>query len=583
MDRERLEQQARAAWAAFRRRVRRALDVTVVGLRALGARLRRASRHRIAVPRLRSSADQLARSDSGSRAPGTVVVSGDDDLASVIGKIDTADQPDILLVVPREARSMREPMVWPRIVAHAQRRGITVRVLAARRDVANAARAAGLRGSRSARGLRGPRTLRVPIGAREFRLRAPNFGPLLRGAAFIAVVLVVIGGACYAVPSAEIVIEPSSTSAMASATVRINPVADELDLVLGVVPASTVQITIVTVVAAATTGTTSVGDERATVELVFTNDGETDIELPAGTDVNDEGGITFKTDVSVTVLAADSVTVAGTAVLSGEAANLASGELRLLIGLADALTVTNPESASGGTDKEVPAIAQEDVDRVRDIAPQVLEVVGRRELLATFTTGILFAETASAAILRQEPLGVVGQPGDAFLMEYTAVVSALYLSEEAAIRFGQALLLQSIEEGHALLPGTTAVHARGDGVLQGGELTVELVVTGLVTSLFEASAVRGELTGVSPETAADWLQENLGLTVTPRINVSPDWLPAWRMPLRASRITITLVGPGQSEPADEAGPDVDSADADSPDVDGADVDSTADAGGATAR
>ena len=507
----------------------------------------------------------MARSESGSHAPGTVVVSADDDLASVIGKIDTADQPDVLLVVPREARTMREPMVWPRITAHAQRRGITVRVLAARRAVANDARAAGLQGSRSVRGLRGPRTLRVPIGAREFRLHVPALGPLLRGAVFIAVVLVVIGGACYTVPSAEIVIEPPSTFVTASATVRINPVADELDLVLGVVPASTVQITIVTVVAAATTGTTSVGDERAAVVLVFTNDGELDIELPVGTDVNDEGGITFTTDASVTVVAAGSVAVSATAVLPGEAANLASGELRLLIGLPATLTVSNPDSAFGGTDREVPAIAQEDVDRVRDIAPQVLDVVGRRELLATFTTGILFADTASAAILSQAPLGVVGQPGDAFLMEYTAVVSALYLSEEAASRFGQALLLQSIEEGQALLPGTTEVRASGAGVLLGGELTVELVVTGLITPLFEASAVRGELTGVSPETAAAWLQEHLGLTVTPRINVSPDWLPAWRMPLRASRITITLVGPGQSEPADEAGPDADSTDADSAD------------------
>ena len=114
----------------------------------------------------------------------------------------------MLLVVPRRARGLHDAMAWPRIAGYARQRGLTVHVLASRRDVRDHALNAGLSTARTPRGLRPAPTLRVPLGPRELALRLPSLTPLLRLAAFAAIPLLVFGAAAYYVPSADIFIAP---------------------------------------------------------------------------------------------------------------------------------------------------------------------------------------------------------------------------------------------------------------------------------------------------------------------------------------------------------------------------------------
>ena len=483
----------------------------------------------------------------------TIVADQDDNLATVMGRIDFAEDPELVLIVPRRARALRDPGVWPRLAAHARRRGISLGVVAARRDVRNHAQNSGLEAAGSLRALRRPRFRRVQVGAREFDL--PRLRPFraLRWLALPALAGALFVTACYVVPSAEIVIVPPAEPFTRSTLVRIDPVADEADLERRVIPGITVRRTVTTVMATESTGTTEIGDAHASVQLLITNDGAAVAGLPAGTRVINEGGIAFTTNEAVTVPAGDSIAVTATAERAGTIANLDAAETWSLSGGPGTLRVTNPRAADGGTDVAVPAIAAEDADRLRSMALDVLSRAGGRELERTVEAGAAFRETVTVAILGEEAFARIGEPAATLVMEFTAIVSGLVLLDDEARAFGEALLVAALDDGVALLPGTTTVELAPEHTFEGGALSLRLVATGLVAELFDPADMRDELTGARPADAARVVQRRLGLAIAPQVTVYPDWLPWLWLPRRGSRISITLAGPPESEDVESAG------------------------------
>ena len=483
----------------------------------------------------------------------TIVATSRDDVASILGRIDTAEDIEVVLVVPRAARALRQPAAWAHIAAHVRRRGITLHVVAARGGVRSEARANGLPAARSLRGLRRNRR-RVTVGEREFEIPGVPWGSLARAGGMLIVVGSAAGFACLTVPSAEIVIVPPSEPMTRTLRVHVNPIVDEPDVADAVVPGDTARITITTIVSTATSGEAEVGDTPAVVELLFTNDGNLPVQVRAGTPVSDEGGLAFLTEDALTVPAGESASVTATAERPGELTNAAADELHNLTALPETLTVTNPAAASGGANKVVKAVAQEDVDRVRLIADDVLARVGTRELEAAVEGGTFFPQTIDVRF-SESPLQNVGDPADAFLMEYTATVTALVLRDDEARRFAERLLIDELPEGVALLPDTAEAMTTGQVEFSVAGLTVDLVSTGLVAELFDPSTLRGEVTGVRPETAAARIQERLSLEEPPVVTIRPEWLP-WRWtPRRGSRILIRLAGPTPvTEAATEAAP-----------------------------
>ena len=531
-------------WLGARARagaVRMVADISAGSSRSLAwYRARRAAR----------PAARLAREEPTDLGT-TIVATAADDVASIVGRIDTAAEVDVVLVVPRRARLLRQPGTWAHVAAHVRRRGITLRVLAARRDVRADARANGLAAAASLRSLRRARRRRVTVGEREFELPAMPGPTLLRFIALFGVVALAFIGGCYAVPTAEIVIVPPSTVMTASASVRVNPIAEGIDVASGVVPGESTRHTVTTVVAKLTTGTGEVGDTPATAVLLFVNTGDAPVVVTQSTLVRDEGGVTFATAETIIIEPDGTATVTALADRPGLATNVEAGTLRSLSGYPASLTVTNPSAAVGGTNREVPAVAAEDVEAVRDLATQVLRRIGEREITEAVTDGTVFAETITVAILSETPLQNIGEPAEVFMMEYTAIVTALVLSDATALEFGEALLIERLPEAQAFLPGTTAVTLGEGRRFAGGELTVSLAASGLVAELFDPSLVRGIVTAVRPETAAIRLQERLALEELPVVTVKPEWIPWYITPRRGSSISIVLAGPTVEEPVSE--------------------------------
>ncbi|HJM89880.1 MAG TPA: baseplate J/gp47 family protein [Dehalococcoidia bacterium] len=476
-------------------------------------------------------------------AGGGLIAEPDDDAASIIGRIDTADDVQLVLMVPRNARGLRDPAAWNHIAAHVRRRGIALGVVAARRDVRHHAQENGLPVAGSSGGLRRlrPRTMRV--GSREFVVPRLNVLALIRWLILPVAVSAALIATCYVLPEAQIVIVPPSEPFTTSSEVRVDPLADEASAADGVVPGETVRLTFSTVLATGTTGSTEIGDLPATVSLVVRNDGDAAATIDAGSFAINDSGIAFTVDEEGEIPAGESVTVAATANRPGTIGNLDVGELWTVSGAPDSLDISNPSAASGGTNQTVAAVAIEDVDRLRALANEVLVRVGAKQLVAAIESGTVLDETAIVTIIGEDPLLNLGVPADIFLMEFSAVVSALSVSHEQAEAFGAQVLRAALPDAMALLPDTTTVELSDDRSYFAGEVTLSLSATGLAFELFDPELFQFGITGVRPAAAARTLQQRLSLVEEPRVTITPDWLPWIWLPRRGSQIAVNFDGP----------------------------------------
>ncbi|MBM3139951.1 MAG: hypothetical protein FJZ92_06985 [Chloroflexi bacterium] len=511
----------------------RALARAAASIPALAARAR---------PRRRAPARPEPTADEEARASYATVVAGrDDDLASITGRVDTAADVNVVLVVPQAARGLREAGIWPHVAAHVRRRGITLAVVSARRDVRGYALENGLTAERSIARLFRPPRRRIVVADRELLLPQIAWRSVLINGTLVAIVVGGAGTACDAIPSAEIVIVPPSREFTTAAAVRLNPLASETDLRSGVVPARNLRVTIETIVSGEATGRAEVPDRRASVELTFTNNGARDIAVPPGTRVVDDSNTAFTTNAALIVPAGRTASVGATAVAAGPQGNVAARTLRHIEGVVG-VSVTNPAAASGGSTRSVQAVAQTDLDRVRGVADAVLRRVGAREIGRAVEGGRVFTETLSVAVISETPVTPPGEPSGATLVEYRAVVAALVLTEEQLRQVADRMLRAALGPGVALLPETSTARVVGTPAVQGGVVSVELRATGRVADLFDAARVSEAVTGARPSVAARRLQEMLALPAAPRITIEPEPIPWQWLPRRADRISIVLAG-----------------------------------------
>src|SRR5690606_9906608 len=96
---------------------------------------------------------------------------------------------------------------------------------------------------------------------------------------------------CYRVPSAVVTVHPDSEEIGVSGSARPNALVDESDLETQTILVSTLRRQLFTVVTTTTTGETEIGDEHGTLQVTFTNAGETVAAVPRLTRLLTEDGI----------------------------------------------------------------------------------------------------------------------------------------------------------------------------------------------------------------------------------------------------------------------------------------------------
>ena len=537
--------------------------VSDLGVR-LGGKARSAGRS-VEERRSRQGADDSPRYESRSGAGGrrptatsrdlggdaaVVVATGEDDVASVVGRIDVADSPEVILIVRRDARALRRPSAWPHVAAHVRRRGIELGVVSPRGDVRAHARANGLRVSRTPGGLR-PQVEYIDVFGRRIEVPPVPWGRVVKGAMMLIALSTITFMACYRVPSATITIVPDSEPITASGSARANALVGAGDLTTQTIVATTVRRQVFTAVTTTTTGEVEIGDERALLDVTFANASGAVVLVPRGTRVISDEGIVFLTDEDLDVPAEDSATVGATAEFPGEPGNVDANTLVEIEGdVPDAVTIESSSGGSGGTNVLTAGVSQADVERVREIAGDILDGIALRTLEALVEEeglGTLLPQSVSAAIFSEQPLQRLDEPAEIFVVEYTITASGLVVTEASAIEYGELLIRDALPEGVALVPGSVTATAEPSGE----RASVEVVATGRTAVLSSIADAANQVVGMRPEAARNLLQQELGLEVPPTIEISPNFVPWLWLPRRAASIEVVIGGPESDEASEE--------------------------------
>lgn len=483
-----------------------------------------------------------------------VVATAEDDVASVVGRIDTAESPEVILLVRRDARALRRPTAWPHIAAHVRRRGIELGVVAPRSDVRGHARANGLRVARTPGGLR-PHVEYVDVMGRRVEVPPVPWGRVVRGAMILVALSTITFMACYRVPSATVTIVPRSEPVTASGEARANALVDANDVSTQVILATTVRRQVFTAVTTTTTGEVEVGDETAVLDVTFENASGSVVLVPRGTRLISDESIVFLTDEDLDVPAGETATVGATAEFPGEPGNIDAGALiEIEGGVPPSISIAGSTAGSGGTNRLTAGVSQEDVDRVRSIAGDILDGIALRTLEALVEEdglGTLLPSSVSAAIFSEQPLQRLDEPGEIFVVEYTITASGLVVRTEDANAYGEMLILSELADGLALVPGS--VTAVVEAVGERGAVTV--TATGQAATLSDIAVTASQITGMRPNAARELLQQELGLSEPPVIEITPNFVPWLWLPRRAQNIELVIGSPASAEDEDDDGAD----------------------------
>jgi len=479
-----------------------------------------------------------------------VVATAEDDAASVVGRIDIAEAPSVLLIVRRDARALSRATAWPHIAAYVRQRGIDLAVVSARGDVRAHARANGLRAARTPGALR-PRSIYIRSLDRTVTLPRMPWDRVVRGG-MIVVALGTIGiVGCYRLPSAVVTIVPDSDVITVAGTARPNALVDSSDVEGGTILVSTVRRQVFTVVTTETTGETEVGDESATLEVTFENASASLEQVSRLTELRTEDGVVFLTDANLDIPAGATATVSATAALPGEPGNVEAGAIvQVGPGVAPGITIVGSTAGSGGTNRLTAAVSQEDVDRARAIASDILERVAigtLTQIVDEEERGTLIPASVSAAIFSEVPVQRLEEPSDIFIVEYAITASGMVVSEAQATAYGDLLIRSELPQGLTILPGsvvTTVTPLDDDG-------RVRIDATARTAGLAEIEEVAARIPGMRLGPASELLERELGLGESPRIEIRPNFIPWLWLPRREANIDLIIAGP--SEPLEAPG------------------------------
>lgn len=317
-----------------------------------------------------------------------------------------------------------------------------------------------------------------------------------------------------------------------------------------VIPGQAVQFTVSRSMTAPATGQTVVPDQAATGQVVLRNPSEADVTIERGFSFEGFNGVTYVFDDAVTVpAAADGRPGEATANVSsptgGEAGNTGIG---MLTGrLPNGIYYSNRmEDISGGTQKVITTVTQEDLDRLRaalDAELLALATTTRLDqgllLVPSSVQSVNAAGSPSAEATPYRFDHAVGDEASDITLEATVVFAGIAYDPTTLTEAAAPQLRAEAQAGQTLDPASIQVNTPAEVGNANGVISLLATVSGqVVPTLDEAAraAIADQLAG-SNEAEIDAILRSLDGVESYSISYQPAWLPD-RVPSSADRIEI---------------------------------------------
>jgi hypothetical protein len=370
----------------------------------------------------------------------------------------------------------------------------------------------------------------------------------------LLVLLGIGGGVAYLfVPSATVTLTPAAAQVNASAQITADPSVKAVDVENRLIPAIRLRVPIDDTSTVETTGEKPLGDALSTGSVVFVNQKQDAVTIPAGTTVTTSagtpiqfrttkeaqlsGGIGFQIEVPIEALPAS----------AGDAGNVGIGMINTIIGpLAGRLTVRNLAPTTGGSSQTQRVVAAADKDRLVEIVRQQLQSRAYVEMKPRLTqTQFIIPETIRIAEERDDWKTFSAKEGDtadSLSLNMHAVVEAVVVDQQFGQQITLAQMSNQVGRGQYIKPESISYEMGGvDSVDdQTGRITFSMSGSGQVAALIDPETLKQKLAGMTLNDAQAYLIGNVTLqqNTLPQITLSPDWFG--RMPILANRITVLL-------------------------------------------
>lgn len=399
-------------------------------------------------------------------------------------------------------------------------------------------------------------------------------GATARKAGAILAIVVVVGliatiAGWYALPNVTVVATVKSTSV--SSEVNYAVAAEGASLPSDIeftAPAQSAEAEVPFEISVPTTGVDRTPQETASGQVILRNPTGGEITVPQGTTLSIYQGMNYTTDAEVTVPpAANNIageeTVSVTATEPGSAGNADAG---MLTGVVNDLGIhfSNRDSAiEGGTDIEVPIVAEDDIQALRD---KVINDYARAAATG-WTNQLPDGQAVVVPSVTTDPINfddytVSAQPGEqAESISISGTVRAeglIYdqtvVADETTAFFRESLQSEA-PEGYRIDP--QSVELGEPQALAPAPDNVQFRVSATATAYAVVDdntldSIRNDMSGSSMDEARARLDQ-VEQFETHELSISPGW---WfkRMPKDAGRIEIQVADPAASpaEPSPEA-------------------------------
>jgi len=362
----------------------------------------------------------------------------------------------------------------------------------------------------------------------------------------LAVVLLALGlaVAVLVLPHATVMVTPLTVPLETTVEALADPGLTAVDVPRHRIPARRLEVTLDRQTREPTSARTDVPDEPARGTVVFVNQSESDVVIPAGSIVTTSGAtaVAFRTQEAVTVPgpAGTTARVQVEAVEPGLGGNVPAYTVTVLDpGLGLPVAVVNDRPMSGGTVRRVGLVTQEERNRVRDVLFERMRQEALEALQAQVSAGETLIDDSVEVQVDDESFSEQAEAvADVITVNLTVRAAGTAVNFDHARQLAEATLRQQVPAGQLVIADSLKTEVGPVLGVEAGLVRLQVRATAMARPQIRERDIKNMVRGRPVEEASVLLHERFPLTTAPLIHVSRGWLG--RMPWLPTRIDVVI-------------------------------------------
>ena len=348
----------------------------------------------------------------------------------------------------------------------------------------------------------------------------------------------------YVLPAATVTLVPGQRALETTVILTADPQLEVSDLEQGLLSARLIETTVEATGTVSTTGAGWSEVDLATGKVVFTNQTNGTVRIPAGTIVSTSTGddVDFRIleDLEIAGPLGTQAEVEIEATEPGILGNVPSNRITTVAGgLRTRVRVTNPEATAGGANARVRLVTQEDRDRLLDqVYSSIREVAHERLSVELGPDEWMPEDTILTWITAQFFDQFNDEPADELNLTLRVLIQGSVINRSESEEAAMVALRSEVPERGQLVAESIGFTVEPNTVVTGRTLRYAMTARGNYVIPIDVRAVSRAVTGLNTEEAASRLQEDWLLARAPEFYQDPAWFAT--LPQIASRIQVRV-------------------------------------------